>query len=98
MMHAVVLLAAMQLFRVHINGSSATYSFLIDTGSSYNFVDTRVAQRLGLKSRDAGTVHGAGANAVAVKAADGVTFGIGDVRTTFDDVRITDLSGLGVDG
>jgi predicted aspartyl protease len=97
-MRAVVLLAAMQLFQVRINGGAETYRFLVDTGSSYNFVDTRVAQRLGLKTRDAGTVHGAGANAVAVKAADGVTFTIGEVRATFDDVRITDLSALGVDG
>ncbi len=98
MMRAVVVLAAMQLFQVQINGSKEMYWFLVDTGSSYNFVDSSVAQRLGLKTRDAGTVRGAGANAVAVNAADGVTFSIGDVRTKFDDVRITDLSALGIDG
>ncbi|HJQ38878.1 MAG TPA: retropepsin-like aspartic protease [Thermoanaerobaculia bacterium] len=97
-MRAAVLLAALQLFQVQINGSKETYRFLVDTGSSYNFVDSSVAKRLGLKTRDAGSVHGAGGNAVAVKAADGVAFAIGEVRTTFDDVRITDLSGLGIDG
>lgn len=93
-MRAGVVLVAMQLFQVQINDRQETYWFLVDTGSSYNFVDTKVAQRLGLKTRAAGTVRGAGGNAVAVNAADGVTFTIGDVRTTFDDVRLTDLSGL----
>jgi hypothetical protein len=97
-MHAAVLLIAMQLFQVRINGSAESYWFLVDTGSSYNFVDAKVAARLGLETRAAGTVHGAGGNAVAVNAADHVTFTIGDVRTTFDDVRLTDLSALGIDG
>lgn len=93
-MRAVVVLVAMQLFQVHINGRAEPYWFLVDTGSSYNFLDANVAAQLGLQTRAAGTVRGAGANAVDVRAADHVTFMIGDVRTTFDDVRLTDLSGL----
>jgi hypothetical protein len=84
----------MPLVAVQINGSTDAYWFLVDTGSSYTFIDANVAARLQLHSRAAAAVHGAGANAVETRAADGVTFGIGSARVTLDDVRLTDLSGL----
>ncbi len=82
----------MPIFEVRIGGGS--YWFLIDTGSSYNFLDERIARKLGFTPRDAGTVRGAGGASVKVQAIDGVAFTLGETKTTFDDVRLTDLSGL----
>jgi len=84
----------MQLFPVRIAGGAEPYWFLVDTGSSYNFIDASVAARLRLQTRAAANVRGAGGAAVEVRAADGVTFELGEMRATFDDVRLTDLSGL----
>jgi hypothetical protein len=84
----------MQLFEVRIGDRADVYWFLIDTGSSYTFIDAKIAERHGLTVREGTPVRGAGGVEVKTRAVDGVPFTIGGNATTFDDVRVTDLSGL----
>lgn len=84
----------MPLFEVRIGDRADAYWFLIDTGSSYNFIDARLAERHGFNVREGTPVRGAGGVEVKTRAVDGVTFTMGGMAATFDDVRLTDLSGL----
>jgi predicted aspartyl protease len=68
--------------------------FLIDTGSPYTFLDSKAARTLGLKPSETATVRGAGGGEVKVDVVKGVTFRVGN-GTFSDEVRLTDLSGIG---
>lgn len=68
--------------------------FLIDTGSPYTFMDAAVAAKLGLEPQSTGTVRGAGGGEVRVEVVNDVAFRAGSA-TFRDEVRLTDLSGVG---
>lgn len=86
--------STMPVFEVRINDGAETYWFLIDNGSSYTFLDAKIVERLGLATREAPPVRGAGGKEVKVRVVDGVAFAMGGLTTKLDDVRLTDLSGL----
>jgi predicted aspartyl protease len=92
--HAVRTTAAgeLQLFEVHTGGT--TLWFLIDSGSSYTFLDARAAERLHLATHPGTAVRGAGGGAVPTQVVDRMTFRIDGLQLTMDDVRITDLSAI----
>lgn len=68
--------------------------FLIDTGSPYTFLDSKAARALGLRPTETATVRGAGGGEVKVDVVKPVTFRAGDASFS-DEVRLTDLSGIG---
>lgn len=81
------LAGGMPIFQVRVGGKPLW--MLIDTGSPYTFLDTR----LGLTATRKDTVRGAGGGEVPVSIVDEVAFDIGGMTEKLE-VRLTDLSAL----
>lgn len=84
----------MPFIRVVVHGTSRPLWFVIDSGSSYTFLDQRVVKELGLKTHGSGTITGAGAGKIPVTFVEDVTFDMPGFSSAHNQVRVTDLSGL----
>jgi len=78
-------------FSAHINGSPTPITFKLDTGAGSSYLDTRTAQTLGLTIGGSGTIHGAGAGAVAVQYVDNVQIDLPGVTTWHPQVKTLDF-------
>jgi hypothetical protein len=79
------------LVQVRVNGSKPVW-FLLDTASSWVFVDAALAHSLGLQTRGGRTIMGGGDNAARITFADGVTFDLSGTRSTLDNVAVMPLT------
>jgi Aspartyl protease len=79
------------LVQVRVNGSKPVW-FLLDTASSWMFVDAALAQAIGLKTRGGRTIMGGGDNPARITFADGVTFDLAGTRATLDNVAVMPLT------
>jgi hypothetical protein len=79
------------LVQVRVNGSKPAW-FLLDTASSWMFVDAALAETIGLKTRGARTIMGGGDNEATITFADDVTFDLAGTRATLDNVAVMPLT------
>lgn len=81
-------------FRVMMNGKTPLLWFSLDTGSGSTYLDTRKASRLGLRNLGRSQVKGAGAGTVQVEETERTGFQFSGLRTSNQQLKTTDLSGL----
>src|ERR1051325_10784580 len=62
---------ALPFVKARINGSTPMW-FLLDTGSTYSFLDTAQAAALGIKTADAQTITGSGGGQLDLTFAEGL--------------------------
>jgi hypothetical protein len=67
------------LVQARVNGSPAAW-FLLDTASSFTFVDARTANALGLRTAGGMTIRGGSGSAADIVFAEDVAFEVGDVK------------------
>jgi hypothetical protein len=74
--------------QARVNGSSPLW-FLLDSGSTFSFLDRRKAEELGLKIRGHESLTGGGENRFSVSFAEGVGLDIGGVKLSRQTLAIT---------
>ncbi len=79
---------------VTIQGISRPLRFAVDTGASFNLIDSRLAAQLGLKPNEEISTSGAGSGQIKMKVAKNLTFHLRGLTLQHFDVLITDLSGI----
>jgi Aspartyl protease len=79
------------LVQVRVNGSKPVW-FLLDTASSWMFVDAALAQSIGLKTSGGRTIRGGGDNEARITFADDVTFEVSGEHVTLDGVAVMPLT------
>lgn len=81
-------------FKVTIRGHSRPLWFMVDSGSSYTILDSRIAAELGLKPTGERTIHGAGSGELKLKEVKDVSFQMPGLAAGSYDILLTDMSGL----
>jgi Aspartyl protease len=79
------------LVQLRVNGSQPVW-FLVDTASSWMFVDAALVQSIGVTTRGGRTIRGGGDNEARITFADGVTFEMAGTRATLDNVAVMPLT------
>jgi hypothetical protein len=74
--------------QARVNGSAPLW-FLLDSGSTFSFLDQGKAEELGLKTRGQESLTGGGENRFSVRFAEGVRLDIGGVRLSRQTLAVT---------
>jgi Aspartyl protease len=79
------------LVQLRVNASKPVW-FILDTASSWMFVDAALAESIDLKTSGGRTIRGGGDNEARITFADGVTFDVSGERATIDGVAVMPLT------
>jgi aspartyl protease len=78
------------LVQISVNHAPPAW-FLLDTASSWNFLDAATAESLQLKTEGGQTIRGGGDHAAAITFASGVSLTVGDTTRADDHVAVMRL-------